>query len=226
MTAHDGDGLEQPQGWIARFKQAYWPAGGSFTRGPYADPEYIIPDENRKAVMRSLDPQEIRWSVTALGLALIAGIGAPTYYVFNHVTAKPGKHVSVSVGQSALLLGGLLLLLSIGGLIAIWHRKRTLVSFDLMLTGFAITALTLLQPLGLAYLVVGGWFMLRASRINRYGTTNTKAIRTQAAARPRGRERKEAAKAASRPGARKPPAASKRYTPKAPPRKKIPKPTE
>ena len=47
---------------------------------------------------------------------------------------------------------------------------------------------------------------------------------------PRGRERKEAAKTGpkttSGPAARKPPTASKRYTPKSPPRKKIPKPTE
>jgi len=72
--------------------------------------------------------------------------------------------------------------------------------------------------------------MLRAWRLNKYGTTNAKVIRREAAAQPRGRQRKEATKAASKtastPGARKPPTASKRYTPKAPPRKKIPKPTE
>jgi hypothetical protein len=226
MTSTDDEEFEQQQGWIARFKQAYWPAGGSFASGPFSDPEYTIPPDERKPVMRSLDPQEIRWSVTAFVLALIAGISIPIYIIAKHITAKPGKHISVTVGTSALLLGGLLLLLSIGGFIAIWHRKRTLVSFDLMLTGFAVTALTLLQPLGIAYLVLGGWFMLRASRINKYGTTNTKAIRTQAAARPRGRDRKEAAKSASQPGVRKPPAASKRYTPKSPPRKKIPKPAE
>jgi hypothetical protein len=152
------------------------------------------------------------------------GIGLPIYFLVQHTTTKHGKGASVTVGPDALLLGGLILLLCIGGFVALWHRKRTLLAFDLMLVGFGLTLpLTLL---GFVYIALGGWFMLRASRINKYGTTNTKAIRTQAAARPRGRERKETAKSAAQPGARKPPAASKRYTPKAPPRKKIPKPTE
>ena len=68
--------------------------------------------------------------------------------------------------------------------------------------------------------------MLRAWRLNKYGTTNSKTIAREAAARPRGRQRKEAARSTSKatagPAGRKPPTASKRYTPKAPPRKKIP----
>jgi len=224
MTATDGEGFEQPQGWIARFKQAYWPAGGSFRGGASKDPEHIIPPEERKAVMRSLDPQEVKWSVSALLLASLVGIGLPVYFLIEHTTTKHAKNTSIAVGPDALLLGGLLVLLCIGGFVAVWHRKRTLVSFDLMLVGFGLTLP--LTFLGFGYIVLGGWFMLRASRINRYGTTNTKLIRTQAAARPRGRDRKEATKAASQPGVRKPPAASKRYTPKSPPRKKIPKPAE
>ena len=66
-----------------------------------------------------------------------------------------------------------------------------------------------------------------AWRLNKYGTTNSKAIAREAATRPRGRQRKEAAQSTSKtsgsPAARKPPTASKRYTPKAPTRKKIPK---
>ena len=224
MTSTDHEGFEQQQGWITRFKQAYWPAGGSITAGPFSDPEYIVPTDERKVVMRSLDPQEVRWSVGALLLATLVGIGLPVYFLIEHTTTKHGKSTSIAVGPDALLLGGLLLLLCIGGFVAVWHRKRTLVAFDLMLVGFGLTIP--LTFLGFVYIVLGGWLMLRASRINKYGTTNTKAIRTQAAARPRGRDRKETAKAASRPGVRKPPAASKRYTPKSPPRKKIPKPTE
>jgi hypothetical protein len=223
MTSHDGEGLEHPQGWIARFKEAYWPPGPAFGARSSSDPDDIIPQEDRKAVMRSLDPQEVKWSVGAFVIASLVGIGLPIYFLARHSTTKHGS-TSVTVGPDALLLGGLLLLLCIGGFVALWHRKRTLVSFDLMLVGFALTLP--LTFLGFAYIVLGGWFMLRASRINRYGTTNSKLIRTQAASQPRGRERKVAAKAASRPGARKPPPASKRYTPKSPPRKKIPKPTE
>jgi hypothetical protein len=73
--------------------------------------------------------------------------------------------------------------------------------------------------------------MLRAWRLNKYGTTNSKLIAREAAARPRGRQRKETARTTSKagsstPAVRKPPTASKRYTPKAPTRKKIPKATE
>ena len=223
MTSSDAGASEEPQGWIARFREAYWPAGASFLARPSAEAEDIVPQEERKAVMRSLGPQEVKWSVAALLLATLVGIGLPVYFLAHHTTTKAGRS-SVTVGPDALLLGGLLLLLCIGGFVAVWHRKRTLVSFDLMLVGFGLTLP--LTFLGFVYIVLGGWFMLRASRINRYGTTNSKAIRTQAAAAPRGRERKVAAKAASQPGVRKPPAASKRYTPKSPPRKKIPKPTE
>jgi hypothetical protein len=85
------------------------------------------------------------------------------------------------------------------------------------------------------FILVGGWLMLRAWRINRYGTTDAKAIRQEVASRPRGKGAASASrsssstskgKASSQPGARKAPTASKRYTPKAPPRKKIPKPTQ
>jgi len=75
--------------------------------------------------------------------------------------------------------------------------------------------------------------MLRAWRMNRYGTTDAKAIRREVASRPRGKGAASASKstgttkgkASSQTGVRKPPTASKRYTPKAPARKKIPKPT-
>ena len=223
MTWTEPEGFEHDQGWIARFKQAYWPAGGGIGSKSSSDPESIIPPEERKAVMRSMDPQEVRFSLGALVLASLVGIGLPVYFFAKHSTTKHGS-TSVTVGPDALLLGGLLIILCIGGFVALWHRKRTLVSFDLMLVGFGLTLP--LTFLGFAYIVLAGWFMLRASRINKYGTTNSKLIRTQAASQPRGRDRKEAAKATSQPGVRKPPVASKRYTPKAPPRKKIPKPTE
>jgi threonine/homoserine/homoserine lactone efflux protein len=116
------------------------------------------------------------------------------------------------------------------GFFALWKRKRTLLAFVLFLIGFALTQF--IQLFGFAYIFFGGFLLLRAWRLNKYGTTDSKVIRREAAARPRGRQRKEAAtttsktKTASAPGARKPPTASKRYTPKAPQRKKIPKPTE
>ena len=81
------------------------------------------------------------------------------------------------------------------------------------------------------FILVGGWLMLRAWRINKYGSTNTKVDcprsrsttprKTAQGTHPVDDEGRN-----SSPAAKKPPTASKRYTPKAAPRKKIPKATE
>ena len=156
--------------------------------------------------------------------ATVAGIAIPLYFTVANKVTKDGKN-SIAVAPDAKLLGLVILVLCAIGFAALWKRRRTLVAFDLFLLGFAFTLFVGL--LGFVFILVGGWLMLRAWRLNKYGTTNTKAIAREAAARPRGRQRKEeartASKAAASPGARKPPTASKRYTPKAPPRKKLPK---
>jgi hypothetical protein len=197
------------------------PSGGSETK---ADPVEILPPGERKAAMSTLDQKESKWALGAFVLATVCGVALPAYFVAANKVTKDGRN-SIAVAPDAELLGGVILLLCVIGFLALWKRKRTLVAFDLFLVGFAFTIFIL--PFGFAFIFLGGWLMLRAWRINKYGTTNAKAIAREAAARPRGRQRKEAARTASAtattPGARKPPAASKRYTPKAPPRKKIPK---
>ena len=142
---------------------------------------------------------------------------------------KAGKH-SIAVAPDAALLGGVILVLCILGFITLWKRKRTFVSFALFLIGFAFTLF--IGLIGFVFILVGGWLMLRAWRINRYGTTDAKAIRQEVASKPRGKAAVTAktsakgTKASTQPGARKPPTASKRYTPKSPARKKIPKPSQ
>ena len=123
-------------------------------------------------------------------------------------------------------------MLCVIGFVALWKRKRTLVAFDLFLLGFGFTLFVGL--VGFVFILLGGWLLLRAWRINKYGTTNSKAIASQAASvpadetgrRPPRRRAKSTAKAPGRSGTPKPPTANKRYTPKSAPRKKIPKPTE
>ena len=191
--------------------------------GPKADPGQIIPPDKRKAAMRTLDATEYKWSLSALVLAAVVGIAVPAYTLATHRLTKAGNH-SIAVGPDALLVGGAILLFCIIGFLALWKRKRTFLAFDLFLIGFG---LTLFNYLGFAFIFLGGWLMLRAWRINRYGTTNAKLITQQAKEQPRGRDRKQTSgtsKMPPRSGERKPPAASKRYTPKSAPRKKIPKP--
>ena len=189
--------------------------------------EDILPKEKRKAAMTYLDPQESKLALGALILATVAGIALPAYIIAENKVTKHGKD-TIAVAPDAKLLGGVLLVLCVIGFLALWKRRRTLVVFDLFLIGFAFTLF--IGLVGFVFILLGGWFMLRAWRISRYGTTNSKLIAKEAAARPRGRQRRETAKTTttktSTPAGRKAPTASKRYTPKAPARKKIPKPTE
>ncbi len=177
--------------------------------------------------MSTLDPMEAKWTLGAFVLATVAGIAIPAYFIAENKVTKAGKN-TIAVAPDAKLLGGVILILCAIGFAALWKRKRTLVAFDLFLVGFAFTLFVGL--IGFAFIALGGWLMLRAWRLNKYGTTNSKAIAREAAARPRGRARKEAARSTSKTSTtsttRKPPTASKRYTPKAPARKKIPKSTE
>ena len=200
------------------------PRGSVRSDAPTA--EDILPPEKRKAAMTYLDPQESKLALGALVLATIAGIALPAYIIAENKVTKRGKD-TIAVAPDAKLLGGVLLLLCIIGFLALWKRRRTLVVFDLFLIGFGFTLF--IGLVGFVFILLGGWFMLRAWRIHRYGTTNSKLISKEAAARPRGRQRRETAKTSTKtstPAGRKPPTASKRYTPKSPPRKKVAKPTE
>lgn len=228
-----GEDLQQkgPQSWIDRAVLVI--AGPD--RDPSVklrrDPEYVVPPDKRKAAMSGLDQLEVKWSVLGLLLSAVVVVGDFIYAASAHETAKNGK-ATVTVAPDALLLGGVVLFFGIVGLVFLRRRKRTVVAFSLMLNGLAV-AYELL-PLGLGLVVLGGWLMLRAFRLNRYGTANSKASARQASTRPRERRgagtsskgapsSKGSGKAAVGP---KTPTANKRYTPKSPARKKIPKATE
>ena len=225
-THHDG----ASEGLGARIRGAYWPAPSrSRSLDANGEPD-IIPPEGRKAAMVSLDSGETRWAFGALLLTLAAGVAIPAYITAQNKVTKAGKN-SIAVAPDAWLLGGALVALSLLGLVVLWKRRRTLIAFDLFLIGFGFTLFIGLA--GFAFILLGGWLMLRAWRINKYGTTNSKAIARQAATRTRGRDRKDTGSAksstsskTSAPASRKPPEASKRYTPKSPPRRKVPKPSE
>jgi hypothetical protein len=227
MSPTSGNGSSKLQTWSARIKGGL--TGPATAKGSEVrtDPGDIIPPEERKAVMSTLNPLEAKWSLAGLVLATVAGIAIPAYFIADNKVTKAGKN-TIAVAPDAKLLGGLILVLCAIGFVSLWKGKRTLLTFAFFLIGFAFTIF--LGPIGFAFILLGGWLMLRAWRINKYGTTNTKTIAREAAARPRGRDRKattrSTSKATSSPDVRKPPSASKRYTPKAPPRKKIPKATE
>jgi hypothetical protein len=213
--------------WSLRLKEIFWPTP------PLSDGEgpEIIPPEGRKAAMTSLNTREVKFSFVAFVLATIAGVAIPAYIIATNKVTKRGKN-TIAVAPDAWLLGGAILLFCVIGFVLLWKRRRSLLAFDLFLIGFGFTLF--IGLVGFVFILLGGYLLLNAWRMNKYGTTNSKLIaRESAAARQRGGANKGTAtksttksKATYDPGSRKPPTASKRYTPKSPPRKKIPKPTQ
>lgn len=213
--------------WISPLRELFWPsppAPGS----DGADADGILPPERRKKAMTSLDPKEVKLAFAAFMLSLVAGVVIPAYITAANKVTRRGKN-TYAVAPDAWLLGGALIVLSLVGLVVLWRRRRTLVSFALFFIGFGFTLFIGLA--GFVFILLGGWLMLRAWRINRYGTTNAKVIARETSAGaagvtggPRPRPGPRPAQAALR--RRAAPTASKRYTPKSPSRKRIPKPTE
>jgi len=203
------------------------PARAAPRRKPAAAPPPALTPAERRAAMSGLDDVEFKWAAAGLVLATLIG-GFLTYVLAaTHPTrsVKVHGHTKLVPLSSSWLLIYIAVLLFCGvGVLALRRRKRSLVVFSIMISGFAITEFSL--PIGFGFIVLGGWLMWRAYRIQQYGTANAKMAAREAATRPPRRERKAAAAAAAQPVVHQPAKANKRYTPKAPPRKKIPKPTE
>jgi hypothetical protein len=192
---------------------------------PAAD---VLSPGERRAAMNGLDATERKWSAVGLIATTLLAAFFTIYLAVGHPTKTATVHhkkTLVPLSPSYYIYGGLVLLVCVIGLIALQRNKRTLVSFAFFLSGFAFTLF--FAPLGFALILMGGWLLLRAYRIQKYGTANARQAARQAAARPPRQSRKAAAAAAAtKPAGYKAPTANKRYTPKAPARKKVPKPTE
>ncbi|HEY1829975.1 MAG TPA: hypothetical protein VGG38_07015 [Acidimicrobiales bacterium] len=195
------------------------------------EPDQVLHGEARKAAMSGLNAVEMKWSKAGLVLATLLGGFLTLYLATSHptrtvtTTVHGVKHKEIlPISDSWLLIGGIVLLFCALGFIALRQRKRTLVAFSFFVTGFSFTLI--FAPLGFALILLGGWLMLRAYRIQKYGTANAKMVAREAASRPPRRERKAVASAPPKPTGYKAPKPNKRYTPKAPTRKKIAKPTE
>jgi hypothetical protein len=197
---------------------------------PNYDPTRILPPSERKEAMTGLDAAELKWSKGGLILSLALGIvsffligdSKPTKVV-THVHGKTLTKL-VPLSGNLILLAVFIVVITLFGFIALRRRKRSLLTFTFFIVGLAFARL--FPPLGIALIALGGWLMLRAYRINKYGTANTKLVAKEVASRPPRRERKAAATAPVKPTGHQAPKKSDRYTPPAPRRKKVPKPTE
>jgi antitoxin (DNA-binding transcriptional repressor) of toxin-antitoxin stability system len=195
------------------------------------DPDKILSPAERRAAMSSLSAVEVKWSKVGLAVSAVLGVVFTLYLRTAHsnktvTVTRHGKKVKelVPISDSWILLGAVILVFCLIGGVAVQRRKRTLLVFSLFVIGFSFTLI--FAPLGFAIIVLGGWLMLRAYRIQKFGTPVAKMAAKQAAARPPRRERKKAAQIPPKPSGHQPPSANKRYTPKAAPRKKVVKPTK
>ena len=194
-----------PLGWIVKLKEAYWPSPLPAASSDSGEP-HVIPAERRRKVMRTMNPQEIKLAFGGFLLATIAAIAIPVYIIASNKVTKAGKN-TISVAPDAKLLGGLILLFCVAGFFVLWKRWRTPVVVGLFFIGFAFTLF--IGLIGFVFILLGGWLMLRAWRINKYGTTDTKLIRQEVSNRPRGKDARAAAprskttsKSSAEPGAR------------------------
>ena len=143
------------------------------------DPQQVIPPEDRKAAMSGLDRTEHKFALGGLSLATLAGIAVPLWVVSQNRVDKHG-HNSIAVAPDAWLLMAAILVFCVIGFVALRKQKRTLVTFALFLIGFGFTLF--IGVIGFAFILLGGWLMLRAWRLNKYGSTSAKVVAREAAA--------------------------------------------
>jgi hypothetical protein len=199
---------------------------------PPEEPDRILTPDERREAMSGLNAVEVKWAKGALILSTALGVVLTLYLSSAHSTrtqtiiSHGKKHKAlVPIAGTWLLLGAIVLVFCGLGFLALRRRKRSLVVFSFFVIGFSFVLI--FPPLGFALILFGGWLLLRAYRIQKFGTANAKMAAVEARARPPRRERKRTGGAPTATTmAYKPPTANKRYTPKAAPRKKVAKPVE
>jgi hypothetical protein len=208
--------------------------------------EVLSPDE-RKVAMRNMDRSEVRLGYIAAGVAFIFSILLTVPFMFGPTQtiqrAKPvhgkcaagyalikGSCTHVTIRQPSYYVLPLIVyvIFTIAILVTVRIRRRVPASFAAFLTGVAFTSTSI--AIGAPLLIYGGWLFVRARRIQKYGTTDSRTVAQMAAedrvARKAGQplpsaraQNKPSAKGGTKPSA---PEASKRYTPPRPKRKKPP----
>lgn len=211
--------------------------------GALANPRSLAPkappepgtEAERQAMIRTVDPTERRYGIVAAVLSLVVGLfisfavqlglypqhtkptGKPPACPYGYVDQAAGKafdcllntHTAVDWTRFAFML-----ILSAAILASVFMRRRSILAATTLLAGMAYGLL------GLPFIALGGWLLVRAWRVQRFGTLNAREAASVARER-RGqpRERRERGKAVEPPtsdGPRRPTTASKRYTPPKP----------
>jgi len=197
-------------------------------------------EQEKAAAVRQVDPLERK--VGYLGAALIAIVGILAFVPFIDNPNKPVVHTEKRVGNSCpqfytkIVVKGVndctanlvysrghwvlylmvVVFFAVFVAVAVKIGRRSVVAFALLMSGLAVEALTG-SILGILFVGAGGWLVMRAFRVQRYGSPNAKDV---AAARGVGKgssstpARNKKKSDALDDDTRKPPTSNKRYTPK------------
>jgi hypothetical protein len=217
---------------------------------PEKPAEVLTPEEQAKKI-KELDPLERKIGFLGAGLMAVLGFlqffpgvlnptGVPVSQTLKPVNGKciDGFKAEVVKGvhqctghvyhQRSYWIFALLILLFFAGAmaLAVLLKRRSFLAFVAILCSFLIEGLTGSLIIGLPYLVAGGWLVMRAFRVQRYGTTNAKEVAAISAERRVELKAKKSgtAQAKTTPSGNPKPTTNKRYTPKQAPRKKVPPP--
>jgi hypothetical protein len=228
-------------GWRAtagRLSTAFLTPKPRTVRSPGDQPALSDPAK-RKAIL-GLDHREKRIGYIGAALGVAIALIATVPYVANPKTrvtiptTAPKTCAKPFVYQAAAknCLGAyprshwvdelvLLLALAVAIFITVRIGRRGPLGFVALMTGLAFEGEAGFL-LGIPFIAGGGWLLIRAWRVQRYGSpTATRATTTADTAAPPGRsERPARARAKSKTPERSGPTASKRYTPKNPKRKR------
>jgi hypothetical protein len=201
-------------------------------------------DDQKRRTILGLDATERKVGVIGSGLAVLIALLTTLPFVLNPKTAvnqslapvkgqtcankaftydkatnKCNGKVVYSLDHWVFILI-LLLAFALALYVTVRIGRRGPVGFTALMAGFAYE--TQVGILGLPFIAAGGWLLIRAWRVQKYGSPTATKMNPTGERRPppAKAERPTRAKKKSKASAPAGPAPSKRYTPKAPQRKK------
>lgn len=223
---------EAPQQTPSRWRSLPSRLAVSLTSAPTGRSRPVVADmddEKRRAIF-NLDPKERKWGLIGAALAAVIALWQDVPYLSN-----PKTPVKLPVGKNHSCTSGfvysraanaceafydrahwgfelaVLLAFALAIFITVRVGRRSAVGFTALMAGLAFEAEV--GILGIPFIFGGGWLLMRAWRVQRYGSpTGTKGNPTGERQAPPPRPERPTRK--KKEPERKGPVASKRYTPK------------
>lgn len=206
-------------------------------------------DDEKRALIVRIDPTERKIGLAAAVIAAVAALAYYGVFIIDKIplatTVKPkgktcpapmkyavsaGKAVCKTVYPASHFVFPMVvvLVLALAIYVTVRIRRRAPLAFAIIMTGLGFGILYIFVP----FAVAGGWIMLRAWRAQKNGAPTARSpLPGWVPPAPRGTTKRATSSGPGRakrsrskveePKVRKPPTQNKRYTPKAPPKKKV-----